>query len=91
MNSIKNKLSRTVNTIKAKIAAAQTRARKVAIAADVGVRCALAGEKGTFIVEHSSAMLIVLVLAALAIMLLKGLLNDTIAPTIKQKMLDFFN
>lgn len=46
---------------------------------------------GDFVVDHAVVFVIIIVLGALGLMLLKNFLNDTMAPTVEEKILDFFN
>ncbi len=91
MKTIKNKILSTIHSIKATADSASCSAAAAVLCAKARARTMLRDEKGTFVVEHGAVMLIILVVAALAIVLLKTLLNDTLAPTIKSKMLEFFN
>lgn len=76
VNKIKSLMTRTC--IKTQAVAAEAHAK-------------LQDNKGEFVVEHGVVFVIILVLAALAIALLRSLMNDTLSPTITQKIKDFFN
>lgn len=80
-----------VRCMKAKAEAAEIRAAIQLRTAAARVSTQMQSETGTFVVEHGAVMLIILVIAAIAIALLKTLVTDTLAPTIKEKMLAFFN
>ncbi len=91
MKTIKNKILDVARRIKEAADSASRGAAAAALCTEARARTMLRDEKGTFVVEHGAVMLIILVVAAVAIVLLKTLLNDTLAPTIKSKMLEFFN
>lgn len=91
MKTIINRIGTTIKDAKEKTLARITRASARACVAEADVRAKLREQNGEFVVEHGAVMLIILVVAALAIVLLKNLLNDTLAPTIQEKMLEFFN
>ena len=91
MDTIKNKINSFLHSVKAKAGAAANRVAAAVVSTGARTRTALCTQKGEFVVEHGAVMLIILAVAAVAIVLLKGLLNDTLAPTVQQKMMDFFN
>lgn len=91
MKNLMNKIRTVLRTVKDKTNSTMTRAylRVMALSADAQLR--LQSQSGEFVVNHGVVFLIILVLAALAITALTGLMNDTLVPTVRQKMLDFFN
>ncbi len=91
MKNLMNKIRTVLRTVKDKTNSTMTRAylRVKSLSADAQLR--LQSQSGEFVVNHGVVFLIILVLAALAITALTGLMNDTLVPTVRQKMLDFFN
>lgn len=91
MKNLMNKIRTVLRTVKDKTNSTMTRAylRVKSLSADAQLR--LQSQSGEFVVNHGVIFLIILVLAALAITALTGLMNDTLVPTVRQKMLDFFN
>lgn len=51
----------------------------------------LAENNGQFVMDHAVVFVLILVLAGIALTLLTSFLNDDLAPTLRQKILDFFN
>lgn len=51
----------------------------------------LHSEKGQFVVDNGVVLLIIVVVGAIVLGLFKTFVNDDLAPSIRQKMLDFFN
>lgn len=91
MKNLKNKVLAAWKSLRSRADAAVTRACVRMKSAGAAAQVRLRSQRGEFVVNHGVVFLIILVLAALSITLLTGLMNDTIAPTIKQKMLGFFN
>lgn len=54
-------------------------------------RDTLQGNDGQFVVDHAIVFVIILVLGAIALLLMKNWLKDSLAPTLQGKVSDFFN
>lgn len=52
---------------------------------------AMTDESGQFVMDHSVQFVLILVLAGIALVLLKDWLQNTMAPTMKTKIMEFFN
>lgn len=80
-----------MNTLKNTLNAAMTKAYIRARLYAARMKDTLKDESGQFVMEHSTTFMIILVVAALSLLLLKNFLNNDIAPTIKTKIMEFFN
>lgn len=80
-----------MKNLKNKIAAALTRTYLRAKRTGDAVKERLESNEGQFVVDHAVVFVIILVVGALALTLLRTLMNETLAPTVRQKILDFFN
>lgn len=51
----------------------------------------LKDESGQFVMDHAVVFVIIIVLGGVALLLLKNFLNNDMAPTLKGKIMEFFN
>ncbi|MEA4993933.1 MAG: hypothetical protein VB060_08915 [Oscillibacter sp.] len=80
-----------MNTLKNTLNAAMTRAYIRARLYVLRMKETLKDESGQFVMEHSTTFMIILVVASLSLLLLKNFLNNDMAPTVKTKIMEFFN
>lgn len=80
-----------MKTLKNKLNAAMTKVYIRAQHRTARLKEALTDESGQFVMDHSIAFIIAIVLGGAALLLLKNFLNDDMAPTLKTKIMDFFN
>ncbi len=80
-----------MNTLKNTLNAAMTKAYIRARLYAVRMKDTLKDESGQFVVDHSLQFVIAIVLGALGLMLLKNFLTNDMAPTVKTKIMEFFN
>lgn len=80
-----------MKTLKNNLNAAMTRAYIRAQLRATRLKETLKDESGQFVMDHSIQFVIAIVLGAAALLLLKNFLNNDMAPTLKTKIMDFFN
>ena len=80
MKTLKNALNRHMVNVCLRM---QRRAEKA--------RDTLQENDGQFVVDHAIVFVIILVLGAIALLLMKNWLKDSLAPTLQGKVADFFN
>lgn len=80
-----------MKTLKNDLNAAMTKAYIRAQLRTARLKDTLKDESGQFVMDHAVVFVIILVLGALALLLLKNFLNDDLAPTLKTKIMAFFN
>lgn len=76
-----------MKTLKNNITAAGTRIN----AATAAIKQRLSSRNGSFVVDHAVVFVIIIVLGALALVLLKDYLSNTLAPLLISKISEFFN
>lgn len=57
----------------------------------IAAKAALSGNNGQFVVDHAVVFVIIIVLGALALVLMKNFLSNSLAPTLNSKLMEFFN
>ena len=80
-----------MKTLKNNLNAAMTKAYIRVQLRTARLKDTLKDESGQFVMDHAVVFVIILVLGALALLLLKNFLNDDLAPTLKTKIMAFFN
>ncbi len=80
-----------MNTLKNTMNAAMTKAYIRARLYAARMKDTLKDESGQFVMDHAVVFVIIIVLGALALLLLKNFLNNDMAPTLKNKIMEFFN
>jgi len=80
-----------MKTLKNNLNAAMTKAYIRAQLRAARMKETLKDESGQFVMDHSIAFVIAIVLGGAALLLLKNFLNDDMAPTLKTKIMAFFN
>lgn len=80
-----------MKTLKNNLNAAMTKAYIRAQLRTAHLKDTLKDESGQFVMDHAVVFVIILVLGALALLLLKNFLNDDLAPTLKTKIMAYFN
>ena len=55
------------------------------------VRAKLDNNNGAFVMDHAAVFVLILVLAGIALVLLTNFLQDDMAPTLRDKIMKFFN
>lgn len=76
-----------MKALKNNITTAHTRINAAATA----IEQRLASRNGSFVVDHAVVFVIIIVLGALALVLLKDYLSNTLAPLLISKISEFFN
>lgn len=51
----------------------------------------LTDDEGQFVVDHAVVFVLIIVLGGISLVLLKNFLSSDLAPTLKNKILEFFN
>lgn len=80
-----------MNTLKNTLNAAMSKAYIRARLYTARMKDTLKDESGQFVMDHAVVFVIIIVLGALALLLLKNFLNNDMAPTLKTKVMEFFN
>ena len=80
-----------MNTLKNTLNAAMSKAYIRARLYTARMKDTLKDESGQFVMDHAVVFVIIIVLGALALLLLKNFLNNDMAPTLKNKIMEFFN
>lgn len=80
MNTLKNDLKNAANAAAAKACLRLSR-----------VRASLKDRRGQFVMDHSVVFVLILVLAGIVLVLLKDWLQNSLAPTLQGKVMEFFN
>ncbi|WP_293009828.1 MULTISPECIES: DUF6133 family protein [unclassified Oscillibacter] len=80
-----------MNTLKNTLNAAMTKVYIRARLYVLRMKDTLKDESGQFVMDHAVVFVIIIVLGALALLLLKNFLNNDMAPTLKTKIMEFFN
>ncbi|MET0018007.1 hypothetical protein [Oscillibacter sp.] len=80
-----------MKTIKNNLNAAMVKAYIRAQLRTARLKDTLKDESGQFVMDHAVVFVIILVLGAAALLLLKNFLNDDLAPTLKTKIMAYFN
>lgn len=80
MNTLKNNLKNAANAAAAEACLRLSR-----------VRASLKDRRGQFAMDNSVVYVVIIVLAAAALLLLKNWLQNSLAPTLQAKVMEFFN
>lgn len=76
-----------MNTMKTAI----TRAYIQMLCQKTRIKAVLKDESGDFVTNNATVAVIIIVLGGIALALAKAFLSDSLAPTLKDKLLTFFN
>lgn len=80
-----------MKTLKNKINNAMTKAYIRAQIHAANLKKTMKDESGQFVMDHAVQFVLILVLGGIVLVLLKDWLQNTMAPTLKTKIMEFFN
>lgn len=80
-----------MKTLKNNVSAAMTKAYIHAQLGIARMKEILKDESGQFVMDHTVAFVLTIVLGGAVLLLLKAFLTDDLAPTLKTKIMAFFN
>ena len=80
-----------MNTLKITLKNASNAAAAKACLCLNRVKASLKDQSGQFVMDHAVVFVLIIVLAAAALLLLKDWLQNSLAPTLQGKVMEFFN